>query len=153
MKHKSGLLLIILLISQLVYSQTLKKIMVEHFTNTNCSVCASRNPGFYTNFDTQSNAIHLAVHPSSPYPACLLSQQNQPENDQRTNYYGVYGGTPRLVINGDVISTSVNYSSASIFTPYLSQTSPASIRIEQQKFGTDSIVSTVIIKTTAVNSK
>ncbi|MEP7169344.1 MAG: T9SS type A sorting domain-containing protein [Bacteroidota bacterium] len=153
MKKTFTLSVIAILIScQIAFSQVAKKAVVEHFTNTNCSVCASRNPGFYTNLNAQTNVLHLAVHPSSPYPNCLLYQQNATANDARTNYYGVYGSTPRLVINGTVISGAANYSSSAIFTPYLGLTSPASIRIEQEKFATDSIRSTIIIKTEAANT-
>ena len=142
----------ILLFSQFGFSQVIKKTVVEHFTNTDCSICASRNPGFYTNLNMQSNVIHLAVHPSSPYPSCLLYQQNAAANDARTNYYGIYGSTPRLVINGNVIPGGANYSSSTIFTPYSGLTSPASIRIVQEKFNSDSIHSTIIIKTEAANA-
>ena len=135
-----------------VNAQVPKKVVVEHFTNTKCSVCASRNPGFYTNLNAQSGVIHLAIHPSSPYAACVLSQHNVPDNDGRTNYYSVYGSTPRLVIQGVVISSGADYSSASVFTPYLSQTSPASIKIRQTKFGSDSIRSTIVIKTMATHT-
>lgn len=153
MKKKFTLSGFAILISlQIVFSQVAQKAVVEHFTNTNCSVCASRNPGFYTNLNAQTNVLHLAVHPSSPYPNCLLYQQNATANDARTNYYGVYGSTPRLVINGNVISGAANYSSNTIFTPYLGLTSPASIRIVQEKFATDSIRSTIIIKTEAANT-
>ncbi|MBA3283683.1 MAG: T9SS type A sorting domain-containing protein [Nitrosopumilus sp.] len=142
----------ILISCQLAFSQVPQKAVVEHFTNTNCSVCASRNPGFYTNLNAQTNVLHLAIHPSSPYPNCLLYQQNAAANDARTNYYGIYGSTPRLVINGTVISASSNYSSSALFNPYLGLTSPASIRIVQEKFSTDSIRSTIIIKTEATNT-
>ncbi len=142
----------LILSSMTVLSQVPKKVVVEHFTNTKCSICASRNPGFYTNLNNQSGVIHLAIHPSSPYAACALSQHNVVENDGRTNYYGVYGSTPRLVIQGVVISSSANYSSASIFTPYLGQTSPASIKIYQYKYGNDSIKSRIVIKTEATHS-
>ncbi len=141
-----------LILAQPVLSQVPKKIVVEHFTNTNCGNCSSRNPGFYTNLNSQTGVLHLAIHPSAPYASCLLYQQNATDNDARTNYYGIYGSTPRLVINGTVISSGANYSNSSIFTPYQSLTSPVSIRIVQQKFGTDSIRSTVIIKTEAANS-
>lgn len=141
-----------MIFTQISFSQVAKKILVEHFTNTNCSVCASRNPGFYTNLFGQTNVLHLAIHPSSPYASCLLYQQNATANDARTNYYSVYGGTPRLVINGVVISNSTNYSNSSIFSPYQSLTTSASIRVVQQKFGMDSIRSTIIIKTEATNT-
>ena len=142
----------LIFLSQLGFSQVPKKVVVEHFTNTKCSVCASRNPGFYTNYNAQTGVIHLAIHPSSPYSACFLSMHNPVENDARTNYYGVYGSTPRLVIQGVVLSSSANYSSASIFTPYLGQTSPASIKIVQSKYGNDSIRSRIVIKTVASHS-
>lgn len=135
-----------------ITAQVPKKVVVEHFTNTKCSVCVLRNPGFYSNLYNQTDVIHLAIHPSSPYTACLFSLHNAFENDGRTNYYGVYGGTPRLVIQGEVISGSADYSLPSMFTPYLSQTSPASIKITQSKYGTDSIRSRIVIKTEAVHS-
>jgi hypothetical protein len=149
---KSILLIAFIYIAQLGYSQVPKKVVVEHFTNTKCSVCATRNPGFYTNYNAQSGVIHLAVHPSSPYSTCVLSQHNVLENDARTNYYAIYGSTPRLVIQGVVISSGANYNSASIFTPYLGQQSPASIKIAQSKYGNDSIRSRIVIKTEALHT-
>lgn len=153
MKKKITISVIAILTScQLLFSQVPKKIIVEHFTNTNCGICASRNPGFYTNLNSQTGVLHLAVHPSAPYASCLLHQQNAPANDARTNYYGIYGSTPRLVINGTVISGGANYSSSAIFAPYSGLTSPASIRIVQEKFATDSIRSSIIIKTESANT-
>lgn len=133
-------------------AQVPKKSVVEHFTNSNCSVCASRNPGFYANLNRQANVLHLAVHPSSPYSSCRLYQQNGAANDARTNYYGIYGGTPRLVINGSVIPSGNDYAANSLFTPFINQTSPVSIRIEQRKFGVDSVQSKIIIKTVSANN-
>jgi hypothetical protein len=133
-------------------AQVPKKSVVEHFTNSNCSVCASRNPGFYANLNRQANVLHLAVHPSSPYSSCRLYQQNDAANDARTNYYGIYGGTPRLVINGSVIPSGNDYAANSLFTPFINQTSPVSIRIEQRKFGVDSVQSKIIIKTVSANN-
>lgn len=150
--RKSVFVIASLFLSSLLFSQVAKKVVVEHFTNTRCSVCASRNPSFYTNLNAQTGVIHLAIHPSSPYSSCVLNQHNTPENDARTNYYGIYGSTPRLVIQGAVISSGTNYGAASMFTPYLSQQSPASIKIVQTKFGNDSIRSRIVIKTEATHS-
>ncbi|MCA6364119.1 MAG: T9SS type A sorting domain-containing protein [Bacteroidetes bacterium] len=133
-------------------AQVPKKVVVEHFTNTLCSVCASRNPGFNTNLNNQSGVIRLSVHPSSPYSACVLNQHNVADNDGRTNYYSIYGSTPRLVIQGTNIATSANYSASSLFTPYIGQTSPASIRIVQTRFGNDSIRAEIIVKTEAAHT-
>lgn len=152
---KKQLAFLLILIYSFIHSalaQVPKKVVVEHFTNTVCSICASKNPGFYTNYNNQTGVIHLAVHPSAPYSSCILNQHNVPENDARTNYYGVYGSTPRLVIQGVVIPSSANYSSPSLFSPYLGQTSPASIHITQSKFGSDSIRVSVVVKTEAPHS-
>jgi hypothetical protein len=119
--------------------------VVEHFTNTKCSICASRNPGFYSNYNSTSGILHVSIHPSSPYSTCILSQQNTSDNDARTNHYGIYGGTPRLVINGDVIPGSANYSSSSLFSPYIGLSSSFIVKTTQTKIGTDSIKTRVVI--------
>jgi hypothetical protein len=147
-----GSVILLLINAKIGNAQVPKKIVVEHFTNTNCSTCASRNPGFYTNLNSQESVLHLAIHPSSPYSNCLLYQQNATANDARTNYYGVYGATPRFIINGEVLSGGLSPSNSSIFAPFQSLTSPASIRIVQEKFAQDSIRATIIIKTVASHS-
>lgn len=151
-RTKSATVLLILCTVQNMFAQVPKKVVVEHFTNTKCSVCASRNPGFYTNYNAQSGVIHLAIHPSAPYSACFFNQHNVSENDARTNFYGVYGSTPRLVIQGSVIPGSANYSQSSLFSPFLSQTSPASIKIRQVNYGADSIRTRVVITTEAAHT-
>lgn len=111
-------------------AQVPKNVVVEHFTNTRCSICASRNPGFFTNLNNHPNVIHLAIHPSSPYSTCVLSQHNPSGNDGRTNYYGIYGGTPRIVVQGSPVSASTNYGDASIFANQTGQMSPFTVRID-----------------------
>ncbi len=132
MKQKILLLsLVVSLLSLDLSAQVAKKVIVEHFTNSRCSICANRNPGFYNNLNNHPNILHLAIHPSSPYSSCLLSLHNPTENDGRTNYYGVYGSTPKLVIQGEVISTGANYSNAELFDPYEDRVSPVSIDFEE----------------------
>lgn len=133
------------------FAQVAKTIIVEHTTNTRCSVCSSRNPGFYQNLNSQSGIIHLSIHPSSPYSNCVLNQHNPAENDARTNYYGIYGSTPKLVIQGTNISPGADYSSPSIWDPFIGQTSPASIQIEQNK-QSDLIQARVSIQTESTHN-
>jgi len=132
-------------------AQVAKKTIVEHFTNTKCSICASRNPGFHTNLSANPAIQSISIHPSSPYATCFLSQQNTSDNNARTNYYGIFGGTPRLVINGSVIPTSQNYSLASLFSPFVSQ-SNFIINIKQFAVGADSIRSEIVIKRIALGA-
>ena len=131
MKKIITLTFLALAIIQSLQAQVAKKIIVEHFTNTNCGICGSRNPGFYKNLNNFPEILHLSVHPSSPYASCKLSQQANPDNDARTNYYGIFGGTPRLVVQGTVVSANADYNSPNLFAPYLNTTSPMSIKIEQ----------------------
>jgi len=139
------------LFANFIVAQVPKKIIVEHFTNSRCSICANRNPGFFDNLSQHPDVLHISMYPSSPYPNCYFSQQNANENDGRTNYYQVYGSTPVFVIQGEVINQSSNYSSAALFEPYLNQTSPISIQVNQIQ-SSDSIISTISVKTEAENS-
>lgn len=128
-------------------TQVPQKVVVEHFTNSVCGVCAARNPGFYKNLRNQKDVLHVTFHPSSPYSSCKFNQFNKVENDDRTNYYGIYGATPRFVIQGSVVQSGTDINSNALFTNYISMTSPASIKINQVKYGMDSIKSTIVIKT------
>ncbi len=113
-----------------VQAQVPRKVVVEHFTNTYCSICASRNPGFYTNVNQHPDIVHLSYHPSSPYQQCPLNQHNKAENDARTQYYGIFGSTPRLVVQGSAISPGANYNSSALFDPFEGQTSSFSLSSE-----------------------
>lgn len=135
-----------------VDSQVVKNVVVEHFTNTRCGICSSKNPGFYSNLWAHPNILHISFHPSAPYSNCYLNNLNPVENDDRTKYYNVYGGTPRFVIQGDVVSSSTNINNPSLFTPYTGQTTEASIGINQTKFAGDSIVCEIVVKTESVHS-
>jgi hypothetical protein len=133
-----------LILKGTVYTQVVKNIIVEHFTNTKCSICATRNPGLNNNFNLHPQVLHISIHPSSPYPACFLSKQNMADNDARTNYYGVYGGTPRIVINGNVITSATDYSDTALFAGYAGL-SPFTIDVKQYAFGADSLLSRITI--------
>lgn len=141
---KKILLIITTTLSTVLLGQN-KVTLVEHFTNTLCSVCSSRNPGLYQNLRAQQDVLHIAYHPSAPYTACILNQHNKTENDAKTNYYGVYGSTPRIVINGVVQSASANYANASIFNPFKNIAADVSILVKQTIEG-DLIKSTVSVK-------
>lgn len=146
------LTLLMFAIAELLEAQVTKTTVVEHFTNTRCGTCANKNPGFYSNLDAQSDVLHITFHPSSPYNTCLFSTQNKTENDARTNYYGVFGSTPQLIINGVKISPSTDFSSDALFTPFENETSPIELKINQFKYGQDSIKAQVIVKVVATHT-
>ncbi len=128
-------------------------VLVEHFTNTRCSICFNRNPGFYANLRQQpTGTLHIAYHPSSPYRLCQFSQQNPTENDARTNFYGIYGSTPRLVVNGQVIPSGQNYADPAVFAPAQGQVSPLAVQVALTRLGADSLAATVEIRTVAAHT-
>lgn len=151
---KNRILLLLLLCGTFIGAQAqavAKRIVVEHFTNTRCGICANRNPGFFSNLANYPDVLHLAVHPSVPYSSCVLYQANTVENNARTNYHGVFGGTPRLVVQGVALSAGANYGSAAIFTPYQNQTTPVSMTLWQTKNG-NAIDVSLVIKAEEVNN-
>lgn len=134
MPRKLPVYLILFFLSALttLSAQVEKKVVVEHFTNTRCSICANRNPDFFTNLDNHPDVLHIAIHPSSPYSNCFLNNNNPEENDARTNYYGIYGSTPKLVIQGENIPANADYGDAEIFAPYLGQESPIEMNVTKR---------------------
>jgi hypothetical protein len=130
-----------------------KAILLEHFTNTYCSVCAARNPSFYNTISTYENIVHVAYHPSSPYPSCPLNQHNMSENDARTNFYGIYGGTPRVVLNGTVVPTGANLISTTLLNTAALETTPFEIEVNQEQVGVDSFFATITIRAVAPHSE
>ena len=134
-----------------IHAQIDKKLLIENFTNTNCSACASRMPGFYNNIKGQTQIVQVAYHPSSPYPSCKLNQHNKTENDGRANFYGVYGSTPLLVVDGANIGNVV-FSNPSIYDTKISQKTFIQIKISQEMKG-DSVENTVVFKKVSASTQ
>lgn len=123
-------------------------VVTEHFTNTRCIICASRNPGFFNALRSNPDVIHIAYHPSSPYRDCLYSMQNPAENDARTRYYDVYGGTPTFIINGNLVSSN-EVQNQNVFSQFKTKTSPLKLAVSILPDNRDSISVRVQIETVA----
>ncbi len=111
--------------------QTLAKkyLLIEHFTNSRCSVCASRNPAFYTAIAQFPNDVHhVSIHPPIPYSNCVFYQANPTENDARKTFYGV-DGTPTIFLNGiKNVASGALITTAKIQT-YQNKTSPLYLKV------------------------
>lgn len=121
-----------------------KNVVAEHFTNTYCSVCASNNPGFYSNLNNFPQVLHVSYYPSAPYAACPLNQHNKIENDARANFYSVYGATPRLVVQGKVVSGSLT--NATIFQNELGQKSSFEVKVIMKEVNMNLFEVRVVVK-------
>lgn len=134
MKKISSFLLCMVLASLLSAQGTAKKyLLIEHFTNSNCSVCASRNPAFYSligQAQYASDVHHISVHPMFPYASCVFYQANTVENAAWTALYPVQG-TPSIVLNGALQSPSNPILTAAKLQTFLGQTSPLSLQVTE----------------------
>jgi hypothetical protein len=129
-----------------------KRVIAEHFTNTYCSICAANNPNLYQNLWNFPQVIHISYYPSAPYPACPINQQNTSENDARTQYYGIYGSTPKLEIQGVLVPFTSGFSNPAIYQSQLNQLTSFDMHITLQLSGTDSLLTTTTIKKTDTSS-
>ena len=114
-----------------VTAQSSKKyLLIEHFTNSWCSICKSKNPAFYTTIAPYKADIHhISIHPSTPYVQCVFYQANKPENQARANYYGVVG-TPQIALNGKLSPvTTPLLPLAALQTALAQNTAPLSIKV------------------------
>ena len=116
-----------------VEAQSLAKkyVLIEHFTNTKCPVCANKNPAFYNLIQQYPNDVrHLAIHPSFPYNSCLIYLANPAENSKRTSVYPITG-TPQVAVNGTLIPAGSALLPAPTLQNALGQTSPISIQVQE----------------------
>jgi hypothetical protein len=152
MIKKLAVVVCVMISSLPVFSQSPRNVIVEHFTNTLCSICAARNPGFYNELSGYPQVIHIAFHPSAPYSACAFSQQNITENDARTQYYNAYGSTPRIALQGTILPAANPLIAPGYIDAFLGQTAPMEVTINQQEITNDSIRVTIDINTTDNNN-
>ena len=145
-------LAVLLLIASQIFSQSPRQIVIEHFTNTKCSICASRNPGFYAVLANYPQVIHIAYHPSAPYSQCYFSLQNPTENDGRTNFYNTYGSTPDYFLNGKQLPAANPAMNNTTLDTVLNQFSPVEVIATEEVIGTDSVKVRVVVKTTGATS-
>ncbi len=148
MKGLISSLIVLLCWGNSLLSQSSKKVVIEHFTNTRCSICASKNPAFYQTLNNYPEVLHIAFHPSSPYSQCFFSLQNPLENDERTNYYNAYGSTPQVAVNGKLLSPTSPIITNTTLDTLLTETSPIEIHATEEWITIDSISVRVVVKST-----
>ncbi|MCB0586145.1 MAG: Omp28-related outer membrane protein [Phaeodactylibacter sp.] len=120
----------LLFTNQIARAQAKQYLLLEHFTNTVCPICANANPGFYNTISNyEGDYHHIAYHPSVPYSSCIFYQANTEENGARQNYYNIFG-TPRVYLNGTT-GVSAGQVTASLMENNLGQTSPLAIQVTE----------------------
>jgi Outer membrane protein Omp28/Secretion system C-terminal sorting domain len=104
---------------------------LEHFTNSFCSTCASRNPALFTFLTPYAGQYHhMTIHPNVPYQGCMFYQANIAENTDRKVFYSV-NSTPNVFLNGKLATTGASLVPAAAFTSALAQTSPVGVKVTE----------------------
>ncbi|HMX40501.1 MAG TPA: T9SS type A sorting domain-containing protein [Saprospiraceae bacterium] len=138
--------LILLSASALFAQQAVKRyVLIEHFTNSRCGICASKNPDFFALIGQPQNASevhHLAIHPQYPYPNCEFHQANPSDNTARASLYGIQG-TPRVALNGTLIPASSTLLSQATLNSYMGQTSPLHLKVSEAGSGSNRSVNVI----------
>lgn len=132
MKKNLTLMLMMLTLTTWTFAQSAAKryILLEHFTNSRCSICGSQNPGFYSTIANYSEDVHhISYHPPIPYNNCVFYLSNPNENSTRASYYNV-NGTPRVLRNGVNASSAAQVTSA-VLNGLLGQTSPLQVVVSE----------------------
>ena len=145
---KLFLLLINALVVNALMAQTPAKkyVLLEHITNSRCSICKSKNPAFYsliTQTQYADDVHHIAYHPSVPYNTCVFYLANKVENNARAAVYGVQG-TPRVALNGTLISENGPLLPEATLQTYLDQTSPVYLQVTETGTGNDRVATVTI---------
>jgi Secretion system C-terminal sorting domain/Outer membrane protein Omp28 len=101
MKRLLTLSILLFVAATTTFGQAKRYVLLEHFTNTLCSSCASANPSFYSaiQIETNTNVHHIGYHWRTPYVNCVYYQASPTRQDARADYYSVQG-SPRVVFNG-----------------------------------------------------
>jgi Secretion system C-terminal sorting domain len=108
-----------------------KYVMLEHFTNSRCGICASRNPAFFTLIEQYPGDVHhIAYHPSFPYSTCVFYLANTTENSARAEFYDI-DGTPRVVLNGLLVPLATSLLPTATLNTALLQTSPIYLQVTE----------------------
>ena len=115
-----------------VLSQSVPRyLLLEHFTNTLCSLCPSRNAALNEVLEANPNIIHhISYHPSVPYNQCILYNSNIPGNTSRQNLYGVQF-TPQAFLFGAKVFQGSTLLPESALNAALGQRGALGISVEE----------------------
>lgn len=118
-------------------SSAKKYVLLEHFTNSNCGICAFKNPAFYSLIGQAQYADdvhHIAIHPPYPYDICVFYMANKPENSAWAALYNIFG-TPRVAVNGRLMPSQSQLLRQDTLNKYIDQTSPLYLKVSETGAG------------------
>lgn len=107
-------------------------LLLEHFTNTRCSLCPARNAVLHSTLAANPGPVHhISYHPSVPYNTCQIYLSNPTENENRRNLYGV-NFTPQTRLWGNNFQTSTTLLPVAVLEDSTGQEAALRIMVEEQ---------------------
>ena len=89
------------------YTQVKKKMLIEHFSSANCSICSYLNVSFFELMQTNADKL-IPVSYQAPFFDSPMYQQNPLDVDARVELYNIMG-VPNAVLNGNEYKAPVAY--------------------------------------------
>ncbi len=132
-------ILLTVLISQLLFAQSNRIVLLEEATNASCSPCATYNPGLQT-FVTNhlGGVISVRYHAWWPGSNDPMYTSNTVDNKNRINYYGITG-VPGYAMDGHFYGVPSNPGLMEAqMNERLNKTSPVQLRVRSD-FKEDSV--------------
>ncbi len=80
-----------------------RKVLVEMFSNSHCSICAGQHfsvKSYNSSGPNARNVAYIYYHIPYPYSDDQLYLDNMSENNTRNSYYGGVSSTPRFYFDG-----------------------------------------------------
>ncbi len=124
--------------------------LVEHFTNTHCPLCTSRNPQLFEVVNSNSPRVHhISYHPPYPYNACIFYQANTEGNQARADLYTVFG-SPSAYVGGERANAGGSLLSEEKVLAQIDRTMVVEVNVEESEASTRSADQEVRIKVKSV---
>ncbi len=142
---------LLIVCSSQVSGQTARYVLVEHFTNTWCPICASRNPELQDLIQKYAkNVHHISIHPPYPYSGCPLYQYNRTDNQERATFYKIFG-SPSIVVNGGNVKGGSPLISEEDLKKEIARTSSIAVLVTESGSGANRSATITVKPTSAVN--
>lgn len=100
---------IFIFLSDVAYAQSKRYLLLEHFTNTECTDCKEKNEQFYNNVlgNNLADVIHISYYAPYPSNSSFFHSQNPTDYTNAAEYYEI-NTTPQMVMNGTVLPEGNN---------------------------------------------
>ncbi|MEL6627115.1 MAG: Omp28-related outer membrane protein [Bacteroidota bacterium] len=124
------LIILSVLVATTAYSQSVPRyVLIEHFTNTRCTLCPSRNDKMVETLEDYEGEYHLiSYHPPVPYNDDIFYLQNPTQNEARRQFYGV-GGTPIAFLWGNISNQGTTLIPTGTMNASIGQTGSLEVRV------------------------